>query len=59
MSLMNDGTHYLERLLQRTVCYQHHRQNYEKSMRTGIIPIGLRIKKAPAFAPVSKVFYIK
>ena len=39
--------------------YQYHRQNYEESMRTGIVPKGLRIKKAPAFAPLSKDFYIK
>ena len=59
MSLMNDGTQHLERLLHKIMRYQHHRQNYEKSMRTGIVPKGLRIKKVPAFAPVSKEFYIK
>ena len=58
MSLMNDGTQHLERLLHKTMRYQHHRQNYEESMRTGIVPKGLRIKKAPAFEPVSKDFYI-
>ena len=59
MSLMNDGTQHLERLLQKTMRYQHHRQNYEESMRTGIVPKGLRIKKAPAFEPVSKDFYFR
>ena len=39
--------------------YQHHRQNYEESMRTGIVPKGLRIKNALAFEPVSKDFYIR
>ena len=39
--------------------YQHHQQNYEASMRTGIIPKSLRIKKAPAFEPVIKYFYIR
>ena len=59
MSLMNDGTQHLERLLHKTMHYQHHRQNYEESMRTGIVPKGLGIKKAPVFAPVNKYFYIK
>ena len=59
MSLMNDGTQHLERLFHKTLRYQHHLQNYEESMRTRIVSKGLRIKKAPAFAPVSKDFYIK
>ena len=59
MSFMNDGTQYLERLLHKTMRYQHHQQNYEDSIRTGIVPKGLRIKKALAFEPVSKDFYIK
>ena len=59
MSLMNDGTQHLERLLHKTMRYQHHRENYEESMRTGIVPKGLRIKKALAFEPVSKDFYIR
>ena len=59
MSLMNDETEHLERLLHKTMRHQHHRQNYEESMRTGIVPKGLRIKKAPAFEPVSKDFYIR
>ena len=58
--LMNDGTQHLERLLHKTMHYQNHRQNYEESMRTGIIPPkSLRIKKAPAFEPVIKDFYIR
>ena len=58
MSLMNDGTRHLERLLHKTMRYQHHRQNYEESMRKEIVPKGLRIKKAPAFEPVNKDCYI-
>ena len=49
MSLMNDGTQQLERLLHKTMRYQHHQQKYEESIRTGIVPKGLRIKKAPPF----------
>ena len=59
MSLTNDGTQHLERLLHKTMRYQHHRQNYEESLRTGMVPKGLRIKKAPAFEPVSKDFNIR
>ena len=58
MSLMNDGTQRPERLLYKTMRYQHHRQNYVESMRTETVPKGLRIKKAPAFEPISKNFYI-
>ena len=57
MSLMNDGTQHLERLLNKTMRYQHHRQNYEEIMRTGIIPKDLRIKKA--FHLSVKIFCIK
>ena len=46
MSLMNDGTQHLKRLLHKTMPYQHHRQNYKESMRTEIVPKGLRIKKS-------------
>ena len=59
MSFMNDGTQHLETLLHKTMRYQHHQQNYEESIRTGIVLKGLRIKKAPAFEPFSKDFYIK
>ena len=47
------------RLLHKTMRYQHHWQDYKESMRIGIVPKGLRIKKAPAFEPVSKDFYIR
>ena len=56
---MNDGIQHLERLLHKIMHYQHHQQSYEESMRTGIVPEGLRIKKAPAFEPISKDFYIR
>ena len=59
MSFMDDGTQHLERLFHKTIRYQHHQQNYEESIRTGIVPKGLRIKKAPVFEPISKAFYIK
>ena len=51
-----DGEQHLERLLQKSLRYQHHQKNYEKSLKTGIIPKGLKIKKVPAFQPVSEDF---
>ena len=54
-----DGEQHLERLLQKSLRYQHHQKNCEKSFETGIIPKGLKIKKVAAFHPVSKNFFIK
>ena len=54
-----DGEQQLERLLQKSLIYQHHQYNYEKSLETGITPKGLKIRKAPAFHPVSDDFYVK
>ena len=33
-----DGEQNLERLLQKSLRYQYHQKNYEKSLETGIIP---------------------
>ena len=57
--MLYDGEQHLERLLQKSLRYQHHQKNYEKSLETGIIPKGLKIKKVPAFHPVSEDFFIK
>ena len=54
-----DGEQHLERLLQKSLRYQHYQKNYEKSLETGIIPKGLKIKKVPAFQPVYEDFFIK
>ena len=56
MTLMNDGTQNLERLLYKTIRYQHHRQYYEESTRTGTVPKGLRIKKHRHLNPSVKIF---
>ena len=57
--MLYDGEQHLERLLQKSLRYQNHQKNYEKSLETGIIPNGLKIKKVPAFHPVSEDFFIK
>ena len=43
-------------LLQKSVRYNHHKQNYERSLFEGIIPTGLKINKKPAFQPISGNF---
>ena len=57
--MLYDEEQHLERLLQKSLRYQHHQKNYEKSLETGIIPKGLKIKKVPAFHPLSEDFFIK
>ena len=57
--VLYDGEQHLERLLQKSLRYQHHQKNCEKSLETGIIPKGLKIKKVSAFHPVSKNVFIK
>ena len=41
-------------LFQKSVRYQHHKDNYLKSFMKGITPRGLELKKRPAFAPIRK-----
>ena len=43
--MLFDGEQHLERLLQKSLKYQHHQKNYEKSLETGIMRKGLNIKK--------------
>ena len=43
--ILFDGGQHLQRLLQKSLRYQHHQKNYEKSLETGIIPKTLKIKK--------------
>ena len=59
LNVLYDGEQHLERLLQKSLRYQHHQKNCEKSLETGIIPKGLKIKKVPAFHPLSEDFFIK
>ena len=49
----------LDLLLQKSIRYNHHKQNYERSLFEGIIATGLKINKKPAFQPISGNFYQK
>ena len=53
------GMEYLDYLLQKNWRYEHHLQNYQTSLKTGLIPNGLKIKKSPAITPVSEDFNTK
>ena len=57
--VLQDGTlSYLDLLIQKSVDYKHHKENYIKSLE-GIMPSGLQIKKKPIFLPISKDFESK
>ena len=57
--VLQDGTlSYLDLLIQKSVHYKHHKENYIKSLE-GIMPSGLQIKKKPTFLPISKDFESK
>ena len=55
----SDGKEYLDHLLQRSFRYEHHLKNYEESLKTGLIPNGLRMKKPAAITPVTEDFHRK
>ena len=57
--VLEDGKEYLDYLLQKSFCYEHHLKNYEESLKTGLIPNGLRIKKSAAITPVTEDFHRK
>ena len=57
--IFKNGTEHLDYLLQKSFCYEHHVKNYEESLKTGLIPKGLRIKKSAAFTPVTEDFHRK
>ena len=49
---LNDGyTTKLDHLLQKSIRYKHHYENYKESLELDLIPAGLKIKKLPAFTP--------
>ena len=57
MILQNETLSYLDLLIQKSMRYKHHKENYIKSiyklhLEQGILPSGLQIKKKPAFLPV-------
>ena len=46
-------------LMQKSLRYKHHKQNYTKSLEEEITPVGLKIKNKSAFQPVSEDFEFK
>ena len=46
----------LDILLQKSLHYVHHRENYIQSLEENFIPSGLEINKKPAFSPISEDF---
>ena len=46
-------------LMQKSLRYKHHKQNYTKSLEEEITPVGLKIKNKLAFQPVSEDFEFK
>ena len=57
MILQNETLSYLDLLIQKSMRYKHHKENYIKSiyklhLEQGILPSELQIKKKPAFLPV-------
>ena len=56
MVLQDGALSHLDLLIQKSMCYKHHKENYIKSLEEGITPSGLQINKKPAFLRVSKYF---
>ena len=59
MVVKNDLLSRIDILFQKSVRYQHHKENYLKSLMEGITPRGLELKKRSAFAPISEDFMSK
>ena len=57
--VFSNGLEHLDRLLQKSLRYKHHYLNYQESLRRGLTPKGFRIRKYPAFEPVSDDAQIK
>ena len=58
MVIQDGGMSHLDILLQKSLRYKHHREDYTQSLEEKVIPSGLKINKKPAFAPISEDFMI-
>ena len=58
MVIQDGGMSLLDRLLQKSLRYKHHRENYIQSLQEKVIPSGLKINKKPAFSPILEDFMI-
>ena len=59
MVLHGETLSHLNLLLQKSLRFSHHKLNYILSLSEGVIPPGMKIKKKPAFQPVSEDFEVK
>ena len=48
MSVEDGSLSHLDILLQKTLPYKHHKQNYLWSIEEGLTPTGLKLQKKPA-----------
>ena len=51
-----DGHSQLDNLLQKSSRHHHHHENYIQSLREGVIPTGLKLRKKPAINYISDGF---
>ena len=56
MVLLDGSTLHLDHLLQKSLRYKHHKENYIRNLDERIMPVGLHLNKKPAFTPVSENF---
>ena len=54
--LVDGSTWHLNHLLQKSLKYKHHKENYIRSLTKEIVPVGLHLNKKPAYVPVSENF---
>ena len=53
------STHITDRIYQRMLRYEHHRENYKNSLLNNITPYGLQLKKKAQIETVSEDFSVK
>ena len=58
MVIQDGGMSLLDKLLQKSLRYKHHRENYIQSLEEKVIPSGLKINKKPAFSRILEDFMI-
>ena len=54
--VLNDGNSHLDHLFQKSLRYNHHKDNYKISLEEGVMSTGLKLRKDPAFLPVTDGF---
>ena len=54
--VLNDGNSYLDHLFQKSLRYNHHKENYKISLEEGVTPTRMKLRKDPAFLPVTDGF---